>query len=107
VLYKRSDISYSAELNIIKLKINVIKLLALLFMSSKIIGKNYLLSFILVNGYINRLNPIPGFSKRIEVGVSIYKVGGELSAGGTNRASQVQVGESLSGRWGVQEILKF
>ena len=27
-----------------------------------------------------------GFSKRIEVGVSIYKVGGELSAGGTNRA---------------------
>jgi hypothetical protein len=26
------------------------------------------------------------FSKRIEVGVSIYKVGGELSARGTNRA---------------------
>jgi len=25
-----------------------------------------------------------GFSKRIEVGVSIYKVGGELSARGTN-----------------------
>jgi hypothetical protein len=32
--------------------------LALLFMSNKIIGKNYSLSFILVNGYINRLNPI-------------------------------------------------
>jgi hypothetical protein len=46
------------ELNIIKLKIIVIKLLALLFMSNKIIGKNYPLSFILVNGYINRLNPI-------------------------------------------------
>ena len=27
-------------------------------MSNKIIGKNYPLSFILVNGYINRLNPI-------------------------------------------------
>ena len=25
-----------------------------------------------------------GFSKRIEIGVSIYKVGGELSDGGTN-----------------------
>jgi hypothetical protein len=25
-----------------------------------------------------------GFSKKIEVGVSIYKVGGELSAGGMN-----------------------
>ena len=25
-----------------------------------------------------------GFSKKIEVGVSIYKVGGESSAGGTN-----------------------
>jgi hypothetical protein len=32
-----------------------------------------------------------GFSKRIEVGVSIYKVGGELSAGGTNRVPQAQV----------------
>ena len=29
-----------------------------------------------------------GFSKRIEVGVSIYKVGGELSAGGMNRVPQ-------------------
>ena len=38
-----------------------------------------------------------GFSKRIEVGVSIYKVGGELSAGGTNRAPQAQVGESPRG----------
>jgi hypothetical protein len=27
-------------------------------MSNKIIGKNYSLSFILVNGYINRLNPM-------------------------------------------------
>ena len=27
-------------------------------------------------------------------GFSIYKVGGELSAGGTNRAPQAQVGES-------------
>ena len=35
-----------------------------------------------------------GFSKRIEVGVSIYKVGGELSARDTNRAPQAQVGES-------------
>lgn len=39
----------------------------------------------------------PGFSKRIEVGVSIYKVGGEFSAGGMNRAPQVQVGESPRG----------
>ena len=38
-----------------------------------------------------------GFSKRIEVGISIYKVGGELSAGGTNRAPQVQVEESPRG----------
>jgi hypothetical protein len=38
-----------------------------------------------------------GFSKRIEVGVSIYKVGGELSAGGMNRVPQVQVGESPRG----------
>jgi hypothetical protein len=38
-----------------------------------------------------------GFSKRIEVGVSIYKVGGELSAGGTNQALQAQVGESPRG----------
>ena len=37
------------------------------------------------------------FSKRIEVGVSIYKVGGELSARGMNRALQVQVGESPRG----------
>ena len=36
-------------------------------------------------------------TKRIEVGVSIYKVGGELSAGGTNRAPQAQVGESPRG----------
>jgi hypothetical protein len=58
--------------------------------------------------------PLSGFSKRIEVEVSIYKVGGELSAGGTNRAPQAQVGESprggvspLSGRRGVRKILKF
>jgi hypothetical protein len=41
--------------------------------------------------------PYPGFSKRIEVGVSIYKVGRELSAGGTNRAPLAQVGESPRG----------
>jgi hypothetical protein len=35
-----------------------------------------------------------GFSKRIEVGVSIYKVGGESSAGESER------GFPLSGRWG-------
>ena len=53
------------------------------------------------------LYDISGFSKRIEVGVSIYIVGGELSAGGTNRAPQAQVGKSprvvfffLSCRWG-------
>jgi hypothetical protein len=40
---------------------------------------------------------ITGFSKRIEVGVSIYKVGGDLSARGTNRAPQAQVGESSRG----------
>ena len=38
--------------------------------------------------------PQAGFSKRIEVGVSIYKVRGDLSAGGTNRVPQMQVGES-------------
>ena len=54
-----------------------------------------------------------GFSKRIEVGVSIYKVGEELSARGTNRAPLVQVGESprggpLSGRRGEHfEILDY
>ena len=65
------------------------------------------------------LYDISGFSKRIEVGVSIYIVGGELSAGGTNRAPQAQVGESqrggvspLSCRWGGTgvfpwKILKF
>jgi hypothetical protein len=37
-------------------------------------------------------NTCTGFSKRTEVGVSIYKVGGELSTRGTN-----QVGESLRG----------
>ena len=36
-----------------------------------------------------------GFSKRIEVGVSIYKVGEELNAGGTNRVPQAEVEESL------------
>jgi hypothetical protein len=46
-----------------------------------------------------------GFSKRIEVGVSIYKVGEELSPGGTNRAPQVQVGESP--RVLPRKILKF
>jgi hypothetical protein len=38
-----------------------------------------------------------GFSKRIEVGVSIYKVVGELSAGATNRTPQAQVGKSQRG----------
>ena len=45
--------------------------------------------------HITVFNLESGFSKRIEVGVSIYKVGGELNAGGTNRAPQAQVEESL------------
>jgi hypothetical protein len=46
VLYKRTTLLD------LWLKIIVIKLPALLCMSNKIIGKNYPLSFILVNGYI-------------------------------------------------------
>jgi hypothetical protein len=37
------------------------------------------------------------FLKRIEVGVSIYKVGGELSARGTNQPPRAQVGENPRG----------
>ena len=33
------------------------------------------------------------------VGASIYKVGGELSTGGMNRAPQAQVGESTRGEF--------
>ena len=43
----------------------------------------------------------PGFSKRTEEGVSIYKVAGELSAGGTNRTPQAQVGERPRGGFQV------
>jgi hypothetical protein len=53
------------------------------------------------NGYAHEVQILilywSGFSKRIEVGVSIYKVGGELSGGGTNPAPQAQVGESPRG----------
>ena len=47
--------------------------------------------------HITVFNLESGFSKRIEVGVSIYKVGGELSARGTNRVPQAELGESPSG----------
>ena len=43
-----------------------------------------------------------GFSKRIEVGVSIYKVGGELSDVGANQVPQAQAGKSP--RWGFPPL---
>ena len=58
LLNLRSTSCYKKTFKPLRLQIIVIKLLALLFMSNKIKGKNYSLSFILVNGYINRLNPI-------------------------------------------------
>ena len=64
-----------------------------LFLNCYFVCFNFVLVFKL---FFFKTNWKSGFSKRIEVGVSIYKVG-ELSAGGTNRAPQAQVVESQRG----------